>query len=234
MQVKVKINSNYVFESVFNIEYQKKDSNRLIIQINLILQNITIGFSIFQPCMPDIYNLYKDLERDDIILSFKGAITQDLLTSVFGIMESRLEQESDKPHLKKKFYHILIECLQNLYHHNEELSVDETSEDEDTYGSAIFMIGRGENGSFKIITGNFVMNTNTEELKSKIDKVNSMSADELRAFYLDKLSSTEISEKGGAGLGMIDIARKSGHKIDYSFHKASEKYSFFSLAVTVK
>src|SRR6187399_760482 len=99
--------------------------------------------------MPDIYNLYKDLERDEIILSFKGAITQDLLTSVFNIMESRLEQEQDKPHLKKKFYHILIECLQNLYHHNEELSIDKNLNDEDTYGSSIFMIGRGENSIFK-------------------------------------------------------------------------------------
>ena len=38
----------------------------------------------------------------------------------------------------------------------------------------------------------------------------------------------------GAGLGMIDIARKSGHKIDFNFTNTSDKYSFFSLAVTIK
>ncbi|MEP7168204.1 MAG: SiaB family protein kinase [Bacteroidota bacterium] len=179
--------------------------------------------------MPDIYKIYKDLEQDEIILSFKGDITQDLLSSVFSIMESRLEQE-DKPQLKKKFYHILIECLQNLYHHNETMNAEEN----ESNGSAIFMIGRGENNSFRIITGNFILNSNSEILQTKIDKVNGMNAEELRAHYLDKLNTNEMTEKGGAGLGMIDIARKSGHKIDYNFHKVSEKYSFFSLVVTVQ
>lgn len=184
--------------------------------------------------MPDIYKLYKDLEQDDIILSFKGDITQDLLSSVFSIMETKLDQQPDQPQLKKKFYHILIECLQNLYHHNETMSVEEKNEVNENGGSSIFMIGRGENNSFRIITGNFLLNTNAETLKTKIDKVNSMNAEELRAYYLDKLNTTELTDKGGAGLGMIDIARKSGHKIDYHFHKVSDKYSFFSLAVTVK
>jgi len=183
--------------------------------------------------LPEIYKIYKELERDDIILSFKGDITPDLLSSVFSIMETRLEHEKDKPSLKKKFYHILIECLQNLYHHNETLAAEENVA-ENEVGSPIFMIGRGEGNSFKIITGNFILNASSEELKTRIDKINGMNAGELRAHYLDKLSSNELSGKGGAGLGMIDIARKSGHKIDYNFHKVSEKFSFFSLAVTVK
>jgi len=184
--------------------------------------------------LPEIYKLYKDLERDDIILSFKGDITQDLLSSVFQIMETRLDQENDKPQLKKKFYHILIECLQNLYHHNELMTMEEDVTENEGSGSAIFMIGRGKNNSFRIITGNFMLNSNSEELKKRIDEINGMNPEELRAHYLDKLSTTELSEKGGAGLGMIDMARKSGHKIDYNFHKVSEKFSFFSLAVTVK
>ncbi|MEO5569768.1 MAG: SiaB family protein kinase [Bacteroidia bacterium] len=184
--------------------------------------------------MKDIYNLYKDLERDEIILSFKGDITQDLLSSVFSIMESRLEHEDNEPHLKKKFYHILIECLQNLYHHNETMPVDLDVPANEGSASAIFMIGRGEDNCFRIITGNYIMNSNSEELKARLDKVNGMNAEQLRAYYLDKLNTTELSDKGGAGLGMIDIARKSGHKIDYNFNKVSDKYSFFSLAVTVK
>jgi len=184
--------------------------------------------------MPDIYKLYKDLERDEIILSFKGDITQDLLSSVFNIMETRLENGAQKPQLKKKFYHILIECLQNLYHHNEMMSEEESEALNEEAGSAIFLIGRGENNSFRIITGNFILNSSSEDLKTKIDKVNGMNAEELRAYYLDKLNTTQLTEKGGAGLGVIDIARKSGHKIDYHFNKVSDKFSFFSLAVTVK
>lgn len=193
------------------------------------MQPVKASFTILQPFMADIYKLYKDLEQDSIILSFKGDITPDLLTSVFRIMETRLENEANEPQLKKKFYHILIECLQNLYHHNETMP-----HDDDSTGSSIFMIGRGENNSFRIITGNYILSSNSSDLKAKIDKVNGMNAEQLRAYYLDKLNTTELSDKGGAGLGMIDIARKSGHKIEYDFQTISEKYSFFSLVVTVK
>jgi hypothetical protein len=44
------------------------------------------------------------MQRDDIILSFKGDITQDLLSSVYQIMESRLENEKEDVRRKKKFY----------------------------------------------------------------------------------------------------------------------------------
>jgi hypothetical protein len=184
--------------------------------------------------MTDIYSLYKNMERDDIILSFKGDITQDLLSSIYQIMESRLESEKEDLRRKKKFYHILVECLQNVYHHMESLQEEEHLSNDANESSAIFIIAKSEAGSYRIITGNYILKEKVRNLKIKLEKINAMNPEELRAHYLEKLSSTELSDKGGAGLGMIDIARKSGHKMDFNFHDTSEKYSFFSLAVTIK
>jgi len=39
----------------------------------------------------------------------------------------------------------------------------------------------------------------------------------------------KISNKGGAGLGLIDMARKSGNKLLYAFEKVDEKFSYFYL-----
>src|SRR5207302_1113743 len=129
-------------------------------------------------------------------------------------------------------YHILVECLQNVYHHKEALKeADENLEEEKS--SAIFMIAKGKENSYRIITGNFILNENADELRSKLEKISSMNNEDLRAYYLETLSTTELSDKGGAGLGMIDIARKSGHKLDYKFDKVSEQYSFFSLGVII-
>ncbi len=182
----------------------------------------------------DIYNLYKNLEKDDIILSFKGDITQELLSSVYQIMESRLDNVEENLKRKKKFYHILVECLQNVYHHMEAMRSDVEKQANDETGNAIFMVAQGEENSYRIITGNYILNEKVIDLQSSLDKISAMSAEELRAYYVEKLNTTELSDKGGAGLGMIDIARKSGHKLDYNFHKISDKYSFFSLDVTVK
>ena len=67
--------------------------------------------------MIDVFDLYNNMERNDILLSFKGAITSELLTSVLQIMEEKMEDLNEEPKTKKKVFNVLVECLQNLYHH---------------------------------------------------------------------------------------------------------------------
>jgi len=171
------------------------------------------------------------MENDEIILAFKGDITEDLLTSVFQIMESRLEVSPAELRLKKKVNNILVECLQNVYHHMEDFT--EAEKVDDPAASAMFLICQDSDNRYRIVTGNHILNSNVEKLKSRIDEVNAMSKEELKTYYLESLKSTELSSKGGAGLGMIDMARKSGHKLDYRFDPLNDRISFFSLLITI-
>ena len=57
--------------------------------------------------------------------------------------------------------------------------------------------------------------------------------DELKDYYKQILNNGEMSLKGGGGLGMIDIARKTGQKLGYNFEQIDEKVSFFSLNIRV-
>ena len=70
-------------------------------------------------------------------------------------------------------------------------------------------------------------------MKKRIDKVNSLTREELRRFYREILDNEQISDKGGADLGMIDMARKSGEKLSYNFEKIDNDLSFFDLLVKV-
>jgi hypothetical protein len=47
------------------------------------------------------------------------------------------------------------------------------------------------------------------------------------------LSNAEFSSKGGAGLGLIEMAKKTGNKLDYDFIKLDDKFSYFILSKTV-
>ena len=69
----------------------------------------------------DLYNL---MERDNVLLAFKGTVTSDLLDSVFQIMESKMVDLNDSPATKKKVFNVLVECLQNLYHHIDDFDKD--------------------------------------------------------------------------------------------------------------
>jgi len=98
--------------------------------------------------------------------------------------------------------------------------------------SAIFMIGKVDN-EYSIITGNYILTSNVENLKVKLDRINEMTKEELKEYYKEILNNDTFSEKGGGGLGMIDIARKSGQKLNYNFMVADDKYSFFSLNIKI-
>jgi hypothetical protein len=180
--------------------------------------------------MLNIYDFYDKMERNHIMLSFKGDITSELLTSILQIMESKLDSMNEEPKIKKKVYNVLVESLQNLYHHMDEVSTNE--EGEEMVRSAIFMVGKVES-QYNIITGNYILNNNVEGLKSRLDKVNSLNKEELKAYYKQVLDNGEMSAKGGGGLGMIDIARKTGEKLGYDFMPVDSKYSFFSLNIKI-
>jgi hypothetical protein len=76
-------------------------------------------------------------------------------------------------------------------------------------------------------------NNHVEGLKERIDKINSLEPDALKDFYKEVLNNGIMSDKGGGGLGMIDIARKSAHKLEYDFKKLDDKFTFYSLLVKI-
>jgi len=51
--------------------------------------------------------------------------------------------------------------------------------------------------------------------------------------YKQVLTNGQVSDKGGGGLGIIDIAKKSGEKLDYGFMPVDDFNSFFSLNVSI-
>ncbi|UKN02975.1 SiaB family protein kinase [Paracrocinitomix mangrovi] len=176
-----------------------------------------------------VYEIYKQLEEKHVLLSFKGMITSELLTTILQIMESKMEHMDEKPKVKRKVFNILVECLQNLYHHiDQEDRIHMPLEDK----SALLMIAKRE-FEYEITTGNYMKAEDVQPLKEKLDLVNSMNKDELKAYYKQVLSEGSLSQKGTAGLGMIDIARKSGEKLDYNFSPINDTTTFFSLSVKI-
>ena len=60
-----------------------------------------------------------------------------------------------------------------------------------------------------------------------------MNADELKLFYKETLNNGTMNIKRGGGLGLIDIARKSGEKLQYNIREINDSFSFFTLTVKI-
>ncbi len=173
------------------------------------------------------------MEQNNIILSFKGAITSELLTSVLQIMEAKMDDLNESTKTKRKVFNVLVECLQNLYHHIDDFEVTGSAEEISKKKSAVFLISRND-GFYRVVTGNFLLDENVPKLTDRIDLINSMDRSELNAFYKSVLNNGEMSAKGGGGLGFIDIAKKSKQKLEYNFEKVDDVHSFFTLIVKIE
>ncbi len=163
------------------------------------------------------------------MLSFKGDMSSELLSSILLIIERKLDLFGESAKVKKRMFNILVECLQNLHHHIER---PPEGSGEDT-PSVIVMVAKNVTG-YSIITGNFVLTNNADMLKERLEEINGMTKDEVKDLYKSVLANGKMSEKGGGGLGMIDIARKSGEKLEFGFIPFANGSSFFSLNVKVK
>lgn len=178
--------------------------------------------------MLDLYEQYEKLETEDIVLAYKGNVTGDLFNVILQLAETKLEKMEEQARVKKKVFNVLVEILQNIFHHFDDIK----SESEEFY-SVLFLLLKVKD-QYQIITGNHILAHRVAELKSRIDEINDLNEEELKQVYREKLNDGNMSDKGGAGLGILDIARKSNQKLEYEFRKVNSKFSFFVLKVNIR
>jgi len=179
----------------------------------------------------DVKQLYAEICGEDDFFAFAGNITSGQINSILEEIEERfVGLESTNTKIRKKVYNILVEVLQNLFHHSDEIPEELVESLGQRYGMIVIKM---KDDDFRITSGNFVSTANKKNLTEKIEKINSLSADELKEMYKYILNYQKMSPKGGGGLGLIDIARKSENQLGYKFYPYNEGYSFYTLDIFI-
>jgi len=101
----------------------------------------------------------------------------------------------------------VLESLQNVSKHSDKQQLANMS---------LVVYSKAE-GGYTVTTGNVISAANIEDLRKRLDLINNLEISEIRAVYRQMLSNTELSNKGGAGLGLIEMAKTTGNKLDYDF-----------------
>lgn len=162
-----------------------------------------------------------------VILIYEGDFTQETTKSILAMAERNLESSGEESGIKKKIFNVMVEALQNIVKHS-----DETKEGEINHHAAIFLIGH-EKSQYSIMSGNPVKNENLPILQRALERINGLDKEGLRELYKEIIKNTCISDKGGAGLGFVDMARKSGEKLEWAFVPMNDVQSFFCLKVNI-
>jgi len=172
------------------------------------------------------FNLFSRVQQQDFEYVYRGYFTHNITKKILTLADINIQKAVPFSTIQKRIYYIMVEGIQNITRHQ-----DEIIEKNDKY-PGIFAIQK-QKDRYYVTTGNLVLNEKKEELKGKIKQINNLEKDELKKFHKEILRSGVISNKGGAGLGLIEMARKSGNKLVSSFELINEDYSYFYLQTQI-
>lgn len=169
-----------------------------------------------------LYDFYLNLKNDNQCLLYNGNFSDNITFKIIEIIEANIKHQNESLKTQKRVSYLMAECFQNIIRHG-----DNSEKETLKKSSSNFFMTRNYAGKYYILSGNRIKNTNIAVVKSQIDQINSLNADELKKMHHQVLRFGKVSKKGGAGLGLIDMARKSGYKIGYKFVTLDPETSLF-------
>ncbi len=168
------------------------------------------------------YEFFEKSKNCRISFAYRGPFMDDLTTRIIDISENTIADNQGLPKVSRKISFLLVECFQNIVRHGEETPQELAA----TLNDGLFSFKNiGE--AYVINSINLVETSQVDDLINQVEYINSLNSDELKQVYRTALRDNELSGKGGAGLGLIELARKSGQKIKYKVESASDNMSLF-------
>lgn len=174
-----------------------------------------------------VYNFYKSMVANKVHLIYEGEITHQITKAFTSLTETSMALEDESSNVQKKVFHVMVECLQNISKH-----ADSVENQGSSVGRGIFIVAK-QDGLYRVTTGNVVTKDKVSVLTEMLERINSMDKEGLKQLYKDQIRDGRLSEKGGAGLGFIDIARKTGNPFAFNFLEIDSEFSFFILTSTI-
>ena len=174
-----------------------------------------------------VYERYSNLRVKDISLVFEGQITHQVMKALTGLVEEQLDALEDD-RVMRRVYHVMVESLQNINRHAEAYEY----RGHPYPGVGLVMVAKNKE-RFQVTTGNIIETKHMEEISHFLGKLNNLDCDSLDDLYKQQMREGIVSPKEGAGLGFINIRRKTGNPLDFSFVKIDNDTTFFIFTSTI-
>ena len=126
----------------------------------------------------------------------------------------------------KRLLLIMIESLENIMKHSE--YPDGLREE----NLPVLSISRNNN-QYLVKSSSLLHTEQISPLKKRIDYLNNLDQQGLKKIYKETITDGIFTKSGGAGLGLIEIAKISGNPIRYEFLPLNKEYVHYVQQVTV-
>jgi hypothetical protein len=163
------------------------------------------------------------MTKERLMFVYRGAVTNENSVSLLMLLEKEMESSEFSFVGRKRLFMFVLESLQNVSRHSKA----------NEHGEMSLVVYSKTNSGYTVTTGNVIPTESIASLRSKLEEINNIDAKDIRSVYRQMLNTAEFSNKGGAGLGLIEMAKKTGNKLNFDFRELNDKYSYFILSKTV-
>jgi len=169
-------------------------------------------------------NFFNQFWKNNLVIIYCGHFNDKSLISLTDIIGLHYELEEKQNKFKGRFVYLTVETFQNVIRYAKPFM-----EKIKLNGHKNFFFTKKIDDDFFISTANIVNRKSINIIKEKIKEVNNLNQKELSTKYKDVLLNKAFSEQGGAGLGFIEMGRKTKQNLEYAFEKITDETSIYYL-----
>ena len=174
----------------------------------------------------NLFALKEQLREAGILISFTGSFSHSIIEELGTAVKKYLASAESQKTAMMDVFSVYIEAAQNVRNYTERRAAAGHT---DTEASIVVIAKR--DAHYQIYAGNVVEQGDVAELSARLDQVAGMDKPALKIAYKEQLRK----ERGanGAGLGLIEMARRASRPLEYTFTSQPDGRAYFSLCVEI-
>ena len=173
----------------------------------------------------------RSLDERGIVFSFTGFLSEGVLTSLGEALKQKMALADTDANLTRRVFSVFVEQVQNIIRYSAEQVRGELDRPV-RLSSGMIAVGV-EQGHFFVVCGNAVAATEVPRLRRRLEELQTMDREAIRAYYRRKLREPPDEDSEGGTLGLIEIARRASEPLQFAFRELDAGRSFFCLKVFI-
>ncbi len=161
--------------------------------------------------------LRKCFDADKICIFYRGNFDDIFTDKLVSLADLDVEKKA-----KKRISFLMYESFQNIVRHGND---DISGKNDSLFGI------RAVTPFSHIFSSNHINEKDKTFLEEKLGAINKLDKEQIRVLYTKVLEEGSLSHKGGAGLGLIEMAKKSEKPLQTEFKKLDDNIFAFNLQI---